>query len=85
MGDDTIIAKLDELIAVSRAASIPFEHRWLDASGVAALLHVSVGHFRDRIAPKPGFPAPSRYTGGAARWKASEVDAWAERQITRAA
>lgn len=85
MSDDPILTKLDELIAVSRAAAIPFEHRWLDAAAVAAMLGVSVGHFRDRIAPKPGFPEPARYTGGAARWKASEVDAWAARQITRAA
>lgn len=83
---DELIAKLDELKSAIVAASIPFDKRWLDTDGAAALLGVSVGHFRDRIACKPGFPKPARYTGGHPHWKASEVDEWADRQrINRAA
>lgn len=80
-----IIAKMDELKAALVAASIPFDHRWLDTEGCAALLTVSVGHFRDRIACRPDFPKARRFTGGHPRWKAYEVDAWADRQTHRAA
>lgn len=83
--NDDVIAKLDELKAAFLAASVPFEHRWLDADGCAALLSVSVGHFRERIACLPDFPEARRFTGRRCRWKASEVDAWADRQRHRAA
>lgn len=81
-----ILDKLDELKSAMVAASIPFDHRWLDAAGAAALLGISESHFRTRIACKPSFPKPARYTNGYPRWKASEVDAWADAQrFTRAA
>lgn len=79
--DDTVARKLDELIAVTRAASVPVKERWLDAAGVAALLSVSAAHVLERIAPRPGFPAALRIGGtGHPRWKASEVLEWAERE-----
>lgn len=83
--NDDVIAKLDEVKAAILASSVPFEHRWLDADGVAAMLSVSAGHFRDRIAPLPDFPKGRRFTGGHRRWKAAEVDEWANRQHHRAA
>jgi predicted DNA-binding transcriptional regulator AlpA len=73
-----LLSKLDEIKAAMLAASIPFEHRWLDSEGCAALLCVSPGHFRDRIACLPDFPKGRKFTGGHRRWKASEVDAWAQ-------
>lgn len=85
MNDDPIIAKLDELKAAVIAAAVPFDHRWLDTDGCAALLCVSVNHFRNRIACRPDFPHARRFTGGHPRWKASEVDAWADGQTTRVA
>jgi predicted DNA-binding transcriptional regulator AlpA len=70
--------KLDELIAVTRANSLPFEHRWLDSAEVAALIGVSVVQFRQHIACLPDFPEPARPLGkgGRRKWKASEVDMW---------
>lgn len=82
---DDILSKLDEVKTAILAASVPFDHRWLDTEGCAALLSVSAGHFRDRIACLPDFPEGSRFTGGHRRWKASEVDQWAQRQRHRAA
>jgi predicted DNA-binding transcriptional regulator AlpA len=75
--------KLDELIAVTRANSLPFEHRWLDSAEVAALIGVSVVQFRQRIACLPNFPEPARPLGRR-KWKASEVSEWME-TIRRAA
>jgi len=78
MNDDPITSKLDELIAVMKSASLPFKDRWLDASGVGALLGYSGRHVAERIACKPDFPRPVRLDGGHPRWKAAEVLAWAE-------
>lgn len=80
-----LLAKLDELKAAVIAASVPFDRRYLDADGCAAMMQVSTAHFRERIACKPSFPKPRRPTGGHARWKAVEVEAWLDRQTTRAA
>jgi predicted DNA-binding transcriptional regulator AlpA len=82
--DDVIAQKLDELIAATKAASMPVKERWLDAAGVAALLSVSAAHVLERIAPRPGFPAALRIGGtGHPRWKAAEVLAWAEQERER--
>lgn len=75
-----LLSKLDRIESALLAQSLPFEHRWLDAAGCAALLCVSTRHFRDHIAPLPGFPEGSKLTGGHRRWKALEVDAWASRR-----
>jgi predicted DNA-binding transcriptional regulator AlpA len=77
---NAIITKLDELIAATRAASIPVRERWLDAIGVGALLGYSGQHVRERLACRKDFPKPARIDGGHARWKAAEVLAWFERQ-----
>lgn len=79
-----LLAKLDELKIVMVANSIPFNYRWLDAEGVAAMMCVSVGHFRERIACKPKFPKPSRPTGGHPRWKAAEIEEWMVKQVKAA-
>lgn len=81
---EALLAKLDELKAVMAANSIPFDKRYLDAEGVAAMMCVSVGHFRERIACKPSFPKPKRPTGGHARWKATDIEEWMDEQ-TKAA
>lgn len=83
MSDEAIISKLDELICVQRAASIPFSARYLDAEACGGMLGFSGRHFAARIACKPGFPKPIRIDGGHARWKGSDVIAWADSQRGR--
>lgn len=82
--DDVIAQKLDELIAATKAASMPVKERWLDAAGVAALLTLSERYIVERLAPKPSFPRPLR-CGGTwhPRWKAAEILAWAEQERSR--
>lgn len=82
--DDVIAQKLDELIAATKAASMPVKERWLDAAGVAALLTLSERYIVERLAPKPSFPRPLRCGGtGHPRWKAAEILAWAEQERSR--
>jgi len=69
---EAIVAKLDELIAATRASNA----EWLDAGGVGALLSQERSYVIDRLAPRPDFPKPMR--AGQPRWKRSEILAWAE-------
>jgi len=75
---DAILERLDQLIVATTAAGIPLRKRWLDATGVAALLSISSRTVLERLARRADFPAPIRF--GHPRWKASEVLAWAEQQ-----
>lgn len=77
MGEqDIIAAKLDELIAATRATQAV----WLDAAGVGARISETRRYVLERLAPLPDFPKPSRPGGfGQPRWKASEIDRWMER------
>lgn len=77
---DNITNKLDELLAVSRSASIPINVRWLDAAGVGAMLGYSARHVAERVACRPDFPRPMRINGGHPRWLAKEVMTWADGQ-----
>ena len=47
MTDESLIAKLDELIAATRSAAIPANMRWLSAESMAELLHVYGATFSD--------------------------------------
>lgn len=81
---DPIAEKLDELIAVTRAAVIPLDARWLDAAQVGAMLGFSARQVQERIACRPDFPKPLRLNGhGHPRWKASEVQRWADNERAR--
>jgi predicted DNA-binding transcriptional regulator AlpA len=84
--DDTIAAKLDELIAATRAASVPFKGRWVSAATIGAMLECSPRKVLETYAPRPDFPKANR-EGGHPRWKASEVLEWYEnlRDQSRAA
>lgn len=76
-----ILTKLDELIAATKAASLPLDARWLDAEGVASLLSFKPRYVLENIANRPDFPAPLRLDGsGHPRWRASEVIEWAMAQ-----
>lgn len=76
-----VLEKLDELIAATKAASIPMESRWLDADGVAAVLGFKPRYVLEKVAYRPGFPVPMRLEGnGHPRWLASEIQAWAKAQ-----
>lgn len=82
--EPTLIAKLDELIAATRAAAIPGEARLWDAQQIGAYLCVSARHAAERYAIRPDFPRPICLptAGGertTRRWKAAEVIEWAER------
>lgn len=82
--DELLLEKIDILIAATRAASVPFDSRWLDVEGVAALLGYGPRHVMERIACRPDFPSPLRVNGtGHPRWKATEVLQWAEQQRKR--
>lgn len=75
--------KLDEVITAIRAAAIPISSRWIDAEGVAALLGYSRRTVLERIVCRPDFPKPLRI--GQPRWKAREVEQWADDERNRAA
>lgn len=79
--NDALLTKIDELIAATQTASLPFEQRWLDAKGVGALLCQEPGYVLKRLAPLPDFPTPMRI--GQPRWKAADIAAWAEAQVER--
>lgn len=75
---DALIAKIDELIAVTRAASIPDEKRWIDAEAVSSRLSYAPRYVMETLAFLPDFPKPMRADGeGHPRWLASEIDQWA--------
>ncbi len=71
--DSAILAKLDELVQITREASLG--DRYLDTKGVAALLGFSYTYTRDKIVHKPGFPKASHLGG---RWLRSDVLRWAK-------
>ena len=73
--DNAILAKLDELIAATRAGSIPFRERWGDAHDVGAILGRPARYVVERIACLPSFPKP--LPGGHPRWLLGEVQEWA--------
>lgn len=73
---EELITKIDELISVTKAASIPIEVRWLDAVGVGSLLCQEPRYVLERFACRPDFPKANRV--GQPRWKASEVLEWME-------
>lgn len=60
------------------------QDQWLDSEDAANRLKVTVRHFRERIAPLPDFPDPSMRLGRP-RWRLSDIDAWMEGGISRAA
>ena len=74
--NEDVLNKLDELIAATKAAAIPLDARWLDATGVGALICQEPRYVLERLAPRPDFPKASRI--GQPRWKASEVLEWME-------
>lgn len=76
MNDELIIEKLDELIAATKASSIPMKDRWVDSTGKGALLWQKPRYVLERMACLPGFPEPLRVDQP--RWKASEAMEWAE-------
>jgi len=76
MNEDVIIEKLDELIAATKAAAVPFEIRWIDATEIAALISVKPRTVLERYACRADFPKANRV--GYPRWKLSEVLQWME-------
>lgn len=79
--DELLLHKLDELIAATKAASVPVNLRWLDADQIGAMLGFSGTQIMQRIACRPDFPAALRIGGsGHPRWLASEVAEWARRE-----
>lgn len=55
---------------------------WLTAEAAAAYLGYATRTFREKVAIDPDFPAPRYFGGKAARWKRSDLDAWADAQPT---
>jgi predicted DNA-binding transcriptional regulator AlpA len=79
--NDAVVEKLNELIAVTKAGAIPLEDRWIDVVEVAAMLGFKPRYVLEKVACRPDFPKPMRIDGtGHPRWKASEVNVWAEKQ-----
>jgi hypothetical protein len=76
MNEDAIIQRLEELIAVTKAAAIPVTERWLDAAGIGALISQEPRYVLSRLACRPDFPKANRT--GHPRWKAAEVLQWME-------
>lgn len=75
-----LLSKIDELIAATKAASIPIEAKWLDAEAVGLMLGFKQRYVAESIANRPDFPQPLRLDGsGHPRWLASEVMEWAQR------
>lgn len=64
------------------AEKIPFELLALDATEVGALFGVERRYVLERLAPRPGFPAPISCPGAHKRWQAGEVLEW--RELNRA-
>jgi predicted DNA-binding transcriptional regulator AlpA len=75
---DAVVAKLDELLAAMRAASIPDDKRWLDVDAVAARLSYKPRYVRETLMLRPDFPKPMRAdSSGHPRWLASDIHEWA--------
>lgn len=74
--NDALIAKIDELIAATRAAAVPFDNRWIGAAEIAALLSVKPRTVLEVYACRPDFPKANRV--GNPRWKAAEILQWME-------
>lgn len=72
----------DDIHQIARAASIPAEHRWIDADTVAAMLNYSTKTVLQRIANRPDFPR-ARTFAGQPRWRLTEVSEWASSQPVR--
>jgi hypothetical protein len=73
--DPTILAaKLDELIAVTKANSVPLREQWRDCHGIGALLDLAGRTVLEEYAPRPDFPKPWR--DGQPRWNVGEVLDW---------
>lgn len=53
MNTEVLIAKLDELIAATRAASLPINQRWLSAESMAAMLDMAPRQFAERLGWQP--------------------------------
>lgn len=74
-----LLEKLDELIAATKAASIPFEEQWLDAEDVGAYLKFKPRYVSEKLACRPDFPKPMRIDGtGHPRWRAADIAQWAQ-------
>jgi predicted DNA-binding transcriptional regulator AlpA len=81
---DPIVDALERIEAAARAASIPLALRWLDASGVAAMLGYAPRYVAERLACRVDFPQPMRVDGkGDPRWRAVDIQTWAEAQRER--
>lgn len=79
---DGILERLDTLILITRAASIPMDYRLWDAGQIGAYLCVGARQVAERYACRPDFPrAIYLPTAGGSkatrRWKAAEVIEWA--------
>lgn len=75
-----LIAKIDELIAATREASVPAPMRWAGTEAVAAMFGFKSSYFLEHIAALPDFPRPLRVQGrGNPKWNVAEVDAWARK------
>lgn len=75
---EVLIAKLDELIAATKAAAIPLESRWLDAEGVAALLSFKPRYVLEHLSCREDFPKPMRVDRtGHPRWRVTDIEDWA--------
>ena len=74
--DQAILAKLDELIAVTRAGTIPMRDRWGDAAAVGAMLGQAPRYVREKLACLPDFPKPLSESMQP-RWLLAEVQEWA--------
>lgn len=81
---DAIITKLDELIAATKAATIPPQTRYVDAEGIASLLQFKPRYVAEQIVNRPDFPAPFRLDGtGHPRWPLVEVLKWVQSNRTK--
>lgn len=76
-----VMSRLDELVIATKASIIPFGERYIDADGIALMLHFKPRYVLEVLTKRPGFPAPLRVDGtGHPRWKVAEISAWAETQ-----
>jgi predicted DNA-binding transcriptional regulator AlpA len=81
MSEATLVDRLDSLINVLQANSIPLESRWVDVDGIGAILGFSRNYVQNKITVRPDFPRPMRLGDkGHPRWSAQEIQAWAKLQ-----
>lgn len=78
------LEEVKELTLIALAASLPANVRWLDARAVGAQLGYSARYVTEHLVCRADFPKPSRKTGRP-RWKVSEIDAWMDNDLNRAA